>query len=225
MSFTTAGELSFDATPDGLSLVDTRRQPSRLFKIISGSNPYEAKEQRLKESDGTVEDLNGGYDLKVADKLLYELRGRFDVPVGAIVGAWPNPLGNGFIFEWNRPAWFKITSGSGLGPYTGTLQTTTSGTFADRSPTITSSNIYRAPSNLPSPAAGTPPPSLSADQVVPCFLARESAGSPYVWVTTAPGGLQTVSHSVYRYTCVDGELIETAYLVRITGRDITQTVT
>jgi hypothetical protein len=72
---------------------------------------------------------------------------------------------------------------------------------------------------VPSPAAGVIP-LIPTGQVVRAWASPTDPGK---YECGAPGGLQTVDHTRYRYawdpdTCV---MTETATTIRITGRDLT----
>jgi hypothetical protein len=111
------GTIGVEASQGGLSVVDNARSP-RLFKIVSGSNPYTATEVVLDESDG-VSDPTGIYDVEAIRKELWEVNGITSVLANTIVAATPNPAGLGFYFT--APA-FRPSSGSSSGVTTpGTL--------------------------------------------------------------------------------------------------------
>jgi hypothetical protein len=107
------GSVGYDLGAGGLALNDNTRKP-RLFKIVSGSNPYTANEVILQESDGTKV-TTGVYDVTAAQKLLWEVNGNTAVPVNTVVEATPNPAGLGFYFTWQGDE-SAYGSGSGDGP-------------------------------------------------------------------------------------------------------------
>ena len=91
------GLIGFDVSSGGAAVLDNTRA-ARLFKIVSGSNPYAASEVYLNESDGT-RPLTGVYDVTAAMKLLHEVNGVTTVQPDTVVEATPNPAGTGFYFS------------------------------------------------------------------------------------------------------------------------------
>lgn len=95
-------------------------RPPRLFKIISGSNPYAATPIYLYEIDGTTPDEDTR-NITAANKLLWEVNGHTKVPADTVVEATPNPFGTGWHFwyptlpPYRRPVNFcVIKSGSNV---------------------------------------------------------------------------------------------------------------
>ncbi len=91
-----SGTAGVSLSAHGLTVDDNGRTP-RLFRIVSGSNPYTADEVTLSESDGARSDT-GVYDVTAAQKVLWEVNGVGNVPAGTVVEATPNPAGLGFYF-------------------------------------------------------------------------------------------------------------------------------
>ena len=77
--------------------IDDNSRGKRLFRIVSGSNPYTAVEVVLDESDG-ARVPTGVYDVTAAEKSLWEVNGITGVAADTVVEATPNPAGLGFYF-------------------------------------------------------------------------------------------------------------------------------
>lgn len=115
------GLIGFDVSSGGAAALDNTRA-ARLFKIVSGTNPYTASEVYLDESDGSRVPT-GVYDVTAAMKLLHEVNGVDSVKADVVVEATPNQFGTGFTFT--APA------GSGCGlPFAFKVQVGTSVTRA-----------------------------------------------------------------------------------------------
>lgn len=91
-----SGDIGVSLDRGGATVADNRRI-HRLYKIVSGSNPYAATQVHVDESDGS-RDTSGSYDVTAAQKLLYEVNGVTTVAPDTIVEATPNPAGVGFYF-------------------------------------------------------------------------------------------------------------------------------
>lgn len=91
------GNIGIDFGLGGVSVSDNRRI-QRLFKIVSGTNPYTANEVWLRESDGATA-VTGLYQVTSAQKQLWEVNGNTSVAANTIVDGVPNPAGNGFWFS------------------------------------------------------------------------------------------------------------------------------
>jgi hypothetical protein len=89
----------------GFALSDNSR-PLRLFKIVSGTNPYTATPVHLKESDGSRPN-DGTSNITAAQKVLHEVNAVSTVKADTIVEATPNEYGTGW--------YFTAPSGSGCG--------------------------------------------------------------------------------------------------------------
>jgi hypothetical protein len=81
----------------GVSIADNSRTP-RLFRIVSGTNPYTAVEVQLSETDGERQ-TTGVYDVTAESKTLWEVNGDTTVEAGRVVVGIPNPVGLGFYFD------------------------------------------------------------------------------------------------------------------------------
>lgn len=112
------GLIGFDVSSGGAAVLDNTRA-ARLFKIVSGTNPYAASEVYLNESDGT-RPLTGVYDVTAAMKLLHEVNGVNSVKADVVVEATPNQFGTGFTFTappgsgCGLPFVFKIQVGTSV---------------------------------------------------------------------------------------------------------------
>ena len=113
-----AGTVGVEFGPNGISVADNTRTP-RLFKIVSGTNPYTAEEVQLVEADGSRA-LTGVYDVTAAMKLLHEVNGVTTVQPDTVVEATPNPAGTGFYFSvpaggaCGLPFAFKVQVGTSV---------------------------------------------------------------------------------------------------------------
>lgn len=134
------------------------------------------------------------------------------------------PLGDWNIYGSPRPdqidakRWVQITGGSDAAGYSGyEISQTAPGTW-----TVNFSNPYsgirRAPSNTPI-SPGTGPPAIRAGQVV--SVVQNSIG---ILEIEAVDSLDVIQFTIYRYTMVSGNLIETPHTVTITGRGLTASV-
>lgn len=93
---TDSGDILVGYDGGGLTFSNLARQP-RLFRILSGSNPYAAEAVFLNEDTG-ARTAEGGVNLTTAHNLLWEVNGNTSVPANTIVEATPNPAGAGFWF-------------------------------------------------------------------------------------------------------------------------------
>ncbi len=191
---TTDGELSVEQTPGGAVLSDTRRQPSRTFRITGGTNPYSAQEIYTDDEAGTVADYPEGYvlDATLNAGLLWELTGDGNVPIGARVIAYPNPVGPGFVFLYGRLLLWRVTGNNGSTStplYSGVrAYETAPGAYADVSPTVSVSNkLTRIPSNSTTHSTSSDPPFVPVNQHVQTELDPDQAG--YYRIVNAAGGL------------------------------------
>lgn len=91
------GDLFMASDAGGGGAISVARKPT-LFRIVSGSNPYEADEYYLDETDGS-RSATGGNELTAAHKMLYEVNGNAKVKPGRVVIGFPNPAGAGFFFD------------------------------------------------------------------------------------------------------------------------------
>ena len=107
--------LSLDSGGLGASVV---ARPARLFKIVSGTNPYTATPVYLLETDAT-RNSEGVDNITAAMKLLHEVNAVSTVKADTVVEATPNQYGTGWTFT--------APSGSGCGlPFVYKVQVGTS---------------------------------------------------------------------------------------------------
>ena len=97
MTADASGTIGIDFGLGGIAVSDNRRI-QRLFKVVSGVNPYAANEVYLNETDGTTA-VTGLYQLIATQEQLWEVNGAKTVKPDTVVIGFPNPAGNGFYFS------------------------------------------------------------------------------------------------------------------------------
>lgn len=139
---------------------------------------------------------------------------------GAIcIGVFTGPTADGEygIYEGltsgSGERWMRVTATlptADPGPYEGTGVELVGGAWQDVSPTVTYTDVYRAPSNIG-------PPKIPIGQRVQLVPSPTDPGS---WEIAAVGGMQTVTFDVEQdWAC------ETPAEVELTGRDLSVVVT
>jgi len=109
-------------------------------------------------------------------------------------------VGNSANEEWVR---ITVVATSDPGPYTGVKGNLTGAAWADVSPTVTYTTIYRAPSNIA-------PPKIPIGQHVRIVPSPTMVGA---YEIDAVGGMQTVAFTALTSICAETQF-------QITGRDL-----
>jgi hypothetical protein len=220
------GDVAAGWDPSGLTLRDYGT-PGQWVRITGRSSDWTKYKfvSVVPKSDGTWEDSPIGSGFPYCDDTnvlpLRDVRNIPGVNDGEIVWAWPDPTMPGFRFRWDGPIWFRITSGTTTGPYTGVVQASVVGGFTDGVPTVTVSGIQRAPYNDPGSSTGVAP-DIPPNTIIPAWPTSYSPSGGIRYLCGPWGGRQKVLVPGI-VVCNDGTLTVTyRYL---TGVDLKLTPT